>query len=203
MTDHLQHAKHAGHGDYERSDVGIRGVVYFLIGLAIACVFAYFVVEGLFWYLDKRFEGTQPPVSPLVTNAPKDTRTIPPQYGNNYEKYLKDAFPAPQLETDEQTELNKIRLREEDTLSTYGYVDKNSGTVRIPIDRAMELLAQRGLPVRSTSASTESASTAQPKAAGPSATKASGTKASGTEAGTKAESKASGTKASGSKKGGK
>ena len=37
-----------------------------------------------------------------------------------------------------------MRLREEETLSTYGYIDKNAGTVRIPIDRAMELLVATG-----------------------------------------------------------
>jgi hypothetical protein len=44
--------------------------------------------------------------------------------------------------------LNDIRLREENILSTYGWADQNAGTVHIPIDRAMDLLAQRGLPVR-------------------------------------------------------
>jgi len=61
---------------------------------------------------------------------------------------LKEGFPSPQLEVNERTELNDERLREENTLSTYDYVDKNAGTVRIPIDRAMELVAQRGLPTR-------------------------------------------------------
>lgn len=59
-----------------------------------------------------------------------------------------------------------MRLREENTLSTYDYVDKNAGTVRIPIDRAMDLLAQRGLPVRPTASSGASSaehSTAQPQ----------------------------------------
>jgi hypothetical protein len=44
--------------------------------------------------------------------------------------------------------LNDVRKREEDTLSTYGWVDQSAGTVHIPIDRAMDLLAQQGLPVR-------------------------------------------------------
>jgi hypothetical protein len=149
MTDPTQHAKHPGHGDYERRDIRVADVVYFLVGLALACVVAYVVAKGLYWYLDKHFEAAQTPVSPLVTNAPKDTRTVPPQYDGNYEKYLKEDFPAPQLEIDERTELNGERLREADALSTYGWVDQKAGTVRIPIDRAMELLAQRGLPVRS------------------------------------------------------
>jgi hypothetical protein len=79
---------------------------------------------------------------------------------------LKENFPAPQLEVNERTELNDERLREENTLNTYDYVDKNAGTIHIPIDRAMDLLVQRGLPVRSQSASSENApqqSKAQPQ----------------------------------------
>ena len=68
-------------------------------------------------------------------------------------KYLEKNFPSPQLEIDERTELNKDRLREEQTLSTYDWVDQNAGTVRIPIDRAMDLIAERGLPVRSQTSS--------------------------------------------------
>jgi hypothetical protein len=136
-------------GSYERRDIRNADVLYFLIGLAIAVVFVYFIAKGLFWYLDTRYETGQPPVSPLVSAAPSDTRRIPPQFGNNYEKYLQQDFPAPQLEVNERTELNDIRLREEDTLSSYGWVDQKSGTVRIPIDRAMDLVVERGLPVRS------------------------------------------------------
>ncbi len=40
-------------------------------------------------------------------------------------------------------------MKEEQTLSSYDYIDQKAGTVRIPIDRAMDLIAQRGLPVRS------------------------------------------------------
>ena len=155
-----------GHGDYERRDITVAGVAYFLIGLAVAGVFVYFIANGIFDYLNKRFEAEQAPVSPLVTNAPADTRRIPAQYGNDYEKYLKEGFPAPQLEVNERTELNGERLREEDTLSTYGWVDQKAGTVRIPIDRAMDLLAQRGLPVRSAAAGEAAASKAQPEKKG-------------------------------------
>jgi hypothetical protein len=137
-----------GHGDYERRDIGISGVVYFIVGLIVAGFLAHFIVTGLFGVLNRKYETEQPPVSPLVKNAPADTRRIPPQYGNDYQRYLKENFAQPHLETDERTELNEIRLREEDTLSTYGWVDQKAGTVHIPIDRAMDVLAQRGLPVR-------------------------------------------------------
>jgi len=165
MSNPTHPAKSNGHADYERKDIGAGGVVGFLIGLAAMLLIAFFLVKGFYSVLEKHFEAEQAPVSPLVNNAPKDTRRIPPQYGDNYQEYLKEGFPAPQLETDERTELNDIRLREENVLSTYDYVDKNAGTVRIPIDRAMDLLAQRGLPVRSTGSSGASSAeqaTAQP-----------------------------------------
>lgn len=148
MSNEIKHVNSNGHGDYERRDITVAGVVYFLIGLGVAVIVVYFVANGVFAFLNKRFEAEQQPLSPLVTSAPKDTRHIPPQYGNDYEKYLKESFPAPQLEVNERTELNGERLREEDTLSTYGWVDQNEGKVRIPIDRAMDLIAQRGLPTR-------------------------------------------------------
>ncbi len=165
MSNNIHPANPNGHGDYERRDITVAGVAYFLIGLAVAGVFVYFIANGVFAYLNKRFEAEQPPVSPLVTSPTADTRRIPPQYGNDYEKYLKAGFPAPQLEVNERTELNGERLREEDTLSTYGWVDEKAGVVRIPIDRAMDLLAQRGLPVRS-QAGESAASKAQPEKKG-------------------------------------
>lgn len=162
------HNSNPSHGDYERRDIGIGGVLYFLAGLAAAGVIIYFIVNGIFFFLNKRYEAEQAPVSPLVTSPTYDTRHLPPEYKTDwesadYEKYLEKNFPQPQLETNERTELNKIRLREEDTLSTYGWVDEKAGTVRIPIDRAMDLLVQRGLPVRSQSAADNQSAKAQPQ----------------------------------------
>jgi hypothetical protein len=165
MNHDLKHEKVPGHGDYERRDIRVAGVLYFLLGLLIAGGIVHFIVRGLYQYLDNRYETSQPPVSPLVKNSSKDTRRIPQQYKDNeYEKYLQEGFPAPQLEVNERTELNDIRKREEDTLSTYGWVDQSAGTLHIPIDRAMDLLAQQGLPVRQAG---QAASAAQPNKKGP------------------------------------
>jgi hypothetical protein len=141
MTNEPNPANPTGNGGYERSDIGSAGVLYFLLGLFVAGLFIFFLVDGIYSYLDKRSQAEQSPVNPLVTNAPADTRHI----SNDYPQ---GAFPNPKLEEDERGQLNGIRLKEEQTLSTYDYIDKNAGTVRIPIDRAMDLIAQRGLPVR-------------------------------------------------------
>jgi hypothetical protein len=147
MTDDTN-PKPSSHGDYERSDIGVAGVLYFLLGIAIFGLISHFIASGLFHYLQHRTEAEQAPVSPLVSNAPEDTRHL----STDYRDYLKQNFPSPQLEIDERTQLNSIITAQEVQLSTYDYVDKNAGTVRIPIDRAMDLIAQRGLPVRAQSA---------------------------------------------------
>jgi hypothetical protein len=148
MTNQTQDENSNGHGGFEQRDIRIAGVIYFLVGLAVAGVIVYFVVSGLYAYLQERSEAEQTPVSPLVTSTVKDTRHLPPEYNGNFADYLKKNFPSPQLEIDERTELNIDRLREEQTLSTYDWIDQKAGTVRIPIDRAMDLIAQRGLPAR-------------------------------------------------------
>ena len=148
MTDETNPANSTSDAGYEHQDIGTAGVLYFLLGLAVAGLLVFFIVDGLYHYLDKRSEAEQTPVNPLVTNAPVDTRHIPAEYNGDYEKFLKENFPAPQLEVDERGQLNGIRLKEEETLSTYDWIDKNAGTVRIPITRAMDLIAQRGLPTR-------------------------------------------------------
>jgi hypothetical protein len=144
MSNETKPANSTNHGSYERRDIGVSGVLYFLLGLAVAGLIVHFIATGLYSYLEKRNEARQTPVSPLVTNAPADTRHLP----TDYRDYLKQNFPSPQLEIDERNQLDKIRLNEEQVLSTYDYIDQKAGTVRIPIDRAMDLIAQRGLPVR-------------------------------------------------------
>jgi hypothetical protein len=161
MSKEIHPANQTGNGGYERRDIGVAPVLYFMLGLAVAGLLVYFLVDGIYSYLEKRSETQQTPVSPLVTNAPADTRKL----SADYKDYLKQSFPAPQLEIDERSQLDKIRLDEEQTLSSYDWVDQKAGTVRIPIDRAMDLIAQRGLPVRAQGADQTAGNSvnAQPK----------------------------------------
>jgi hypothetical protein len=172
MTDQDQNANLNGHGDYERRDIRIADVLYFLAALAFSGLIIHFVVSGVYRELEKRSQEHQPPVSPLVTNVPQDTRHLPPAYktdatSTDYEKYLKANFPAPQLETDERTQLNSIITRQEEVLNSYGYIDEKAGTVRIPIERAMDLIAARGLPVRGQTASANAEAAPAAASSGP------------------------------------
>jgi hypothetical protein len=141
MGDETKHENATGHGGYERQDLQVSGILYFLLGLGVVTFLCILGLRGLYAFLDHREKALQPPVNPLVTNVPTDTRHIAPGYPQG-------SFPNPKLEEDERGQLNGIRIEEEKTLYSYGWVDEKAGTVRIPIERAMDLLVQRGLPVR-------------------------------------------------------
>ena len=54
-------------------------------------------------------------------------------------------FPQPRLQVDPQNDLMQTQARDRELLNSYGWVDRSTGTVRIPIERAMDLIAERGL----------------------------------------------------------
>ena len=136
-----KHEPASGHGSYERQDLQPSGIIYFLVALAVVTVLCIFALRGLYSYLENRETASQPAVNPLVTNVPKDTLHIP-------RGYPQSVFPSPKLEEDERGQLNQIRTNEETELNSYGWVDEKAGIVRIPIERAMDLIAERGLRVR-------------------------------------------------------
>jgi hypothetical protein len=156
MSNENNHGHQTGNGGYERRDIGAAGVLYFLAGLALAGLLVHFIATGLYSYMEKQSEAQQVPLSPLVMNPPADTRHISKDYPQS-------AFPSPKLEEDERGQLNGIRLKEEQTLSSYDWVDEKAGTVRIPIERAMDLVAQRGLPVRAQTGTAEAPAAPPPK----------------------------------------
>ena len=55
-------------------------------------------------------------------------------------------FPQPQLITQPESERRRVQLDQEAQLKTYGWVDRKAGVARIPVERAMQLLLERGLP---------------------------------------------------------
>ena len=62
--------------------------------------------------------------------------------------YTRESTPEPRLQIDAPRELRELRAAEDAALHGYAWVDKDRAMVRIPIDRAIDVLAQRGLPVR-------------------------------------------------------
>jgi hypothetical protein len=140
-------------GGFERQDLGSKPIYGFLISLVVIGVAVYYTIWGVYRILDKYNLTHQPPVSPMA-KVVTDTRSVDTAT-------VEATFPQPRLEVNERTELNDYRLKEEQTLNSYGWVDQSDGVARIPITKAMELIAQRGLPVK-------------PQVAAPAGTSASG-----------------------------
>jgi hypothetical protein len=142
MTDeNRKYENAAGHGSYERQDLQVSGILYFLLTLGVVTAICIVALWGLFGYFDRYAKSSQPAVNPLITHVPEDTRHVP-------RGYPQSVFPDPKLEEDERGQLNAIRMNEQKELYSYGWVDEKAGTVHIPIERAMDLIVQRGLPVR-------------------------------------------------------
>jgi hypothetical protein len=140
MSDELNLHQEHDEVAYEREDLKPRGIFAFLIGLALFGVLIHFALKGMYGYLDAYQKQHQPPLNPLVSQTENDSRKV-----SNADIAR---FPQPRLETNERVEINDFRLQEEKTLNSYGWIDQKAGIARIPIDRAMQLLAQRGLPTR-------------------------------------------------------
>jgi hypothetical protein len=147
-NENLQHGDHS-EVDYEHRDLSSRAVFIFLITLGALIVLIVIMMRGFYSYLDSYEREHQAPPSPLSVEVPSDTRAVPPDARNR--------FPEPRLEVDERTQLNGFILDQERQLSSYSYVDQQTGVVRIPIERAMQLVAQRGLPVRPSQTSVSAA----------------------------------------------
>jgi hypothetical protein len=126
---------------YEHSDINIRAILSFAVGLAIVAVVVHFLMGAGFWLLDRQAVKNEPQVSPLApatTQMPART-TESPYFG---------AAPAPQLLTNEPGVLGQHRQKEEERLTKYDWVDQTTGVARMPIEQAKKLLLERGIPSR-------------------------------------------------------
>jgi hypothetical protein len=103
---------------------GIIGA--FAVGLILLTVASIFVSNGLVRYFEMRRNGDQTPPS----GSKIDANQLPPE---------------PRLQDRAVQELQQMQAVEDETLNSYGWVDQRKGIMRIPIDRAMDLLAQRAL----------------------------------------------------------
>lgn len=150
MSDENVNHGHNGHGvEFEHEDLSTRGVFAFMIGLAVTAVIIYFIINGMYAFLDKYEKAQMTTASPLVSSTEVSSRRIEfaPGQGDYVEKKFKDNG-APMLEVDERGQLRNFVMDQEKQLNSYGWVDEKTGVAHIPIEVAMELIRQRGLPVR-------------------------------------------------------
>lgn len=114
---------------HEVGDVPLRPILLFAAGLLLSAV----VIHLVLWWLLQAWEGPrtlglQPVIPPaLITPVPMTGPGIEP-------------FPW--------AELDALLTNQSERLNSYGWVDRENGVVRIPLERAMGLLVEQGLPAR-------------------------------------------------------
>ena len=138
-----------GQEGFEREDMSPAGVFYFMVGLAIVAILIHFIVTGMYRYLDSYDAKHQAPMNPMAVKTGVDPRTMTfHEAGGQMQK----TFPQPVLEDNERQQFGALVEKQDEVLASYDWVDQKNGVVRIPIDKAMDLLANRGLPVRNAGA---------------------------------------------------
>jgi hypothetical protein len=107
---------------FERRDVNVRAMA--LIG-AVIVVTAIVLHVALYWLYGA-----------FRSSAAESGRVTKTQ-----EQIEQPTSGQPRLQVDPTTDINQFRDEENKKLSTYGWVNKDNGIVRIPIEQAMKLVA--------------------------------------------------------------
>jgi len=121
----IELARSAG---YEHRDADVRTLLQFGFWLAVIMVVVMLGMWGMFSVFGKT-QGLGPPASPFESS---DLRVLPP---------------GPRLQVNPVLDLEHYREEQREQLENYGWVDKEGGVVRIPIERAMDLMIERKLAV--------------------------------------------------------
>jgi hypothetical protein len=120
--EHTIHHSPNGAG-HEQSEVSVRLIVVSLGFLAVFTFIVCLLVVGIFRYFHTTYRADE---------AEKLSQGVIP--------------PEPRIEVAPYEQLQRLRAQEDHILNSYALVDKKSGTVRVPIARAIDMLAAKGLP---------------------------------------------------------
>lgn len=113
---------------HETSEVDLWKILAVGAGLILLIGVISLLVAWMYSYLGHTDPGVSANSAPLA-----NVRRLPP---------------PPRLQPSPKLDLQRMRQEEERVLNSYGWVDQQAGVVRIPIDRAIDLVVQRGLPVQ-------------------------------------------------------
>ena len=122
---------------HESRDVEARVYIYALLAIVVLTVFMNLFLSLVFWSLDrneKKVNGERPPMLKQL-NLPKP--------------------PPPRLQISPRHDLEELHAREDEELNSYGWISPEQGIVRLPIQKAMDLIVQRGLPTKNSSTGSE------------------------------------------------
>jgi hypothetical protein len=139
------------HG-HDESDINVRGIILSGALLVIGGIFTFIITAFLYRGLEKweasrdaRLSTVEQQLrverkSPTPSTSARDEEETRAQT----EQHLERTFPAPRLQYDDVYDLNLFRSSEDAWLSSTGRTAQ--GSIHIPIERAIDLIAQQGLP---------------------------------------------------------
>jgi hypothetical protein len=131
---------------HEDRDINVKAVLGFIIFLAVGGVIIHVAMWGLYvgmgHWADKR---DQAEANPMVATAPRPAGQAPETVQKEMRNIV-STFPEPRLQPDEVRDMDLFRQNQDKKLRSYGKVDAGGQMIQIPIERAMEIIAERGLP---------------------------------------------------------
>jgi len=133
------HGDHSGQSEskaYETRDVRVRPLAVFIAGLSVAGIVVYLVVALMFRLFSgqaAREDAQLAPSSAARPAASPGAERLPPE---------------PRIQANPAADMKSLRQQEDAVLTTYGWVDRQAGIARVPIDVAMSQVLEEGLPVR-------------------------------------------------------
>lgn len=114
---------------YEKEDINERSTFWFGFWILALMVGVSFLVKPLYNLLVARGVETQTPAAYVAETDPEALRP-----------------PAPRLQARPEVELAEFQAQEDAILGSYDWVEKDRGVVRIPVEEAMRIVAERGMP---------------------------------------------------------
>jgi hypothetical protein len=156
---HKSSARDTEHPGYETTDANVGGVAVFLAGL-FGFILIFF---GVCFFLGRVINNqiTKQDGEPNkwhggpVAKVNRENLASSPEMQQKQLQKMTASFPTPRLDIDDGNQSTAdLHAREDLFLDHYSVSEGGSSSIRIPISRAMELIAQRGLPVVAASAST-------------------------------------------------
>ncbi len=121
--------KNPSGADFADRDIPVSKILVFGFYIALFTAVSFVGLRFLYLALDRKAERADEAVAAFA----RETRVLPPE---------------PRLQVDEPATWAREKARQQAMISGYEWVDANAGVVRIPVERAMEILAERGLPAR-------------------------------------------------------
>lgn len=135
---------------YEGSDVKVAGIIVFLVSLGIFVAVTGLVCYGIGKVLNAHMNKQDGPNSKWTKTVQiRDLGNMPsnPEMQNKVAE-ITQGFPQPRVQIDDgNIDVANLHAREDILLDNYTWIDPSKRTVRIPIEQAMQIIAQKGLPV--------------------------------------------------------